>query len=71
MSPGPINTPLYGKLGLSNQDLAATASFIQGMVPLGRFGHPDEIARIVVFFASADSTFVVGGELIADGGLGL
>jgi NAD(P)-dependent dehydrogenase (short-subunit alcohol dehydrogenase family) len=38
-------------------------------VPLGRVGEPDEIARVAVFLASDDSSFVNGIELFADGGL--
>jgi NAD(P)-dependent dehydrogenase (short-subunit alcohol dehydrogenase family) len=39
------------------------------MVPAGRFGRADEIAAAVLFLASADSSFVYGTELFADGGL--
>ena len=39
------------------------------MVPLGRFGQPEEIARPALFLASDDSTFVTGIELTVDGGL--
>jgi NAD(P)-dependent dehydrogenase (short-subunit alcohol dehydrogenase family) len=38
-------------------------------VPLGRIGHPDEIAKAVVFLASDDSSFVAGVELFVDGGM--
>lgn len=69
VSPGPVSTPLYGKLGMSEDQLAQTATAIQGLVPLGRFGTPQEIAKTVVFFASDDSSFILGAELIADGGL--
>jgi len=39
------------------------------MVPLGRFGQPEEIAGPALFLASDDSTFVTGIELTVDGGL--
>jgi NAD(P)-dependent dehydrogenase (short-subunit alcohol dehydrogenase family) len=71
VSPGPIATPLYGKLGLSAADLQATAKAIQSQVPARRFGKPSEIASAVVFLASDESAFTVGSELIVDGGLGL
>lgn len=70
VSPGPVRTPLHVRLGSLNH-IDATESPMIDMVPLGRFGTPEEIARIAVFFASDDSTFVIGGELIADGGMGL
>lgn len=70
VSPGPVRTPLHVRLG-SISDIDATESPMIDMVPLGRFGTVEEIARIAVFFASDDSSFVIGGELIADGGMGL
>lgn len=69
VSPGPVTTPLYGKLGLPAEQLQQTAAAIQSQVPIGRFGTPEEIAHIAVFFASDESSFVLGAELIADGGM--
>ena len=69
ISPGPISTPLYGKLGFSETDLKAVAASIQGQVPLGRFGTPSEIAHAVLFLASDESAFTVGSELLIDGGM--
>jgi NAD(P)-dependent dehydrogenase (short-subunit alcohol dehydrogenase family) len=40
ISPGPISTPLYGKLGFSEADLKTVAASIQTQVPAGRFGNP-------------------------------
>jgi NAD(P)-dependent dehydrogenase (short-subunit alcohol dehydrogenase family) len=71
VSPGPIETPLYSKLGLSAADLKATSEALQGQVPARRFGKRGEIASAVVFLASDESAFTVGSELIVDGGLGL
>lgn len=66
ISPGPVTTPIYGKTGLPEEELKAS---VKSKVPLGRFGEPAEIAKIATFFASEDSTFVLGAELIADGGM--
>lgn len=69
VSPGPISTPLYGKLGFSEDELKKVASLIQGQVPAKRFGTPSEIAATVVYFASDESAFTVGSELLVDGGM--
>lgn len=69
VSPGPVHTPLYGKLGLDAATLDATAAQIRGQVPLGRFGTPAEIAATVLHLAAPESAFIVGTEIIADGGM--
>lgn len=69
LSPGPINTPFHGKLGLTSQQLGAAAADIEGKVPLHRFGEADEVARAAVFLASDDSTYMTGSELVVDGGI--
>jgi NAD(P)-dependent dehydrogenase (short-subunit alcohol dehydrogenase family) len=71
VSPGPVVTPLHStqKLGITDDQLAQMGQYIAGMVPMGRFGDVAEIAKAVVFFASDESSFVLGAELIADGGM--
>jgi NAD(P)-dependent dehydrogenase (short-subunit alcohol dehydrogenase family) len=69
VSPGPISTPLYSKLGFSETDLKQVAASIQAQVPAGRFGTPTEVADAVLFFASDESNFSVGSELLLDGGM--
>lgn len=69
VSPGPVATPLYGKLGLSEAQLSGMQQAILGQLPVGRFGTPDEIADAFVYFASDESRFTVGSELIVDGGM--
>jgi len=71
ISPGPIETPLYGKLGLSGGDLKNVSESIRNQVPVGRFGHPSEVANAILFLASDEAAFTVGSELIIDGGLSL
>jgi NAD(P)-dependent dehydrogenase (short-subunit alcohol dehydrogenase family) len=65
ISGGPIATPLYGKLGMGDSELKA----LQAQIPLRRLGTPSELAQTVVFFASDESAFTVGSELIVDGGM--
>ncbi len=71
VSPGPVSTPLYNKLGLPETDLKAMAASLQSRIPAGRFGSPSEVARAIVFLASSESAFAVGSELLIDGGLSL
>jgi NAD(P)-dependent dehydrogenase (short-subunit alcohol dehydrogenase family) len=71
VSPGPIATPLYGKLGLTEDQLKSVSASIQSQIPAGRFGQPGEIANAVLFLASDESAFTVGSELLIDGGLSL
>ncbi len=69
VSPGPVTTPLYNKLGLDAAALDTTAAQIQSQIPLGRFGTPEEIAATVLHLSSPESAFIVGTEIIADGGM--
>jgi len=69
VSPGPIKTPLYGRLGIPADQVSSVAASIQAQVPLKRFGTADEIASAVLYLASSESGFVVGTELVIDGGM--
>lgn len=71
ISPGPITTPLYSKLGLSDQQAKSMAEQLTTQVPAHRFGRPEEIAKTILFLASDDAPFIVGNDVIIDGGLSL
>ena len=68
ISPGFIDTPGLRELLTSTETDQETRAMVKSMVPLGRFGTSDEIAKAVVFLASDDSSYVTGVELFADGG---
>ncbi|MGZ8291582.1 MAG: SDR family oxidoreductase [Telluria sp.] len=69
VSPGPVATPLYGRLGMEAAQLDQMAKSIQDQIPLKRFGTPEELASAVLYLSSPESAFVVGTELIVDGGM--
>ena len=63
ISPGPIETP-----GLNTVASAEAKAFLAGATALQRLGHPDEIAKTVLFLASDAASFISGTEIVADGG---
>ena len=70
LSPGPTETAALGKLGLPAAEQEALRERIRQLVPIGRLGTPWELAKAAVYLASDESTFVVGTELLVDGGVG-
>jgi NAD(P)-dependent dehydrogenase (short-subunit alcohol dehydrogenase family) len=69
LSPGATRTP--GLLQLAGPDTAQQDALVERLaagIPLGRVADPDEIARVAVFLASEDASFVAGAEIFADGG---
>jgi len=69
VSPGPVATPIFGKLGIAADALDEVVKNVQTQVPMKRFGRPEEIAKAVLFLASDDSSFLLGTEIVADGGM--
>ena len=69
ISPGPIETPIFGKMGLTPEGIKQFGDQVQNTVALKRFGQPEEIARVALFLASDDASYVVGTELFVDGGM--
>ncbi|MBW4528992.1 MAG: SDR family oxidoreductase [Phormidium tanganyikae FI6-MK23] len=71
ISPGPIATPILGKSGLPAEQVQQIAEGYRNQIPLKRFGEPIEIAKAAVFLASDESSFMLGSEMIIDGGITL
>jgi NAD(P)-dependent dehydrogenase (short-subunit alcohol dehydrogenase family) len=63
VSPGPIQTPGFDVF--ANDDVK---QYMKSIVPLGRIGTADEVAKTVLFLASDDASYIAGVELFVDGG---
>jgi len=69
ISPGPITSALLGRDGMSQEKVQEIKDWIQSQVPIKRFGTPEEIAAGVLYLTAPESAFVLGAELIIDGGM--
>lgn len=69
ISPGGIDTPLHGRGGGAPEQVRAIKDQIASRVPLGRIGEAEEIAAAALFLASDDSRYILGAELVVDGGI--
>lgn len=69
ISPGPIETPIFGKLGFPADVLDAWRGDVVSRIPLGRIGSAEEVATAAAFLASTDASFITGAELPVDGGM--
>jgi NAD(P)-dependent dehydrogenase (short-subunit alcohol dehydrogenase family) len=69
LSPGPIDTPILSKTGLSEAAVKQFGEMIVAQVPLGRIGRSEEVASVALFLASDDSSYVTGVDLSVDGGM--
>jgi NAD(P)-dependent dehydrogenase (short-subunit alcohol dehydrogenase family) len=70
VAPGPIVTPIFEKTGLPKEAIDEFAKRVVEMVPMKRFGQPEEVAATVAFLASQDASYITGVEINVDGGLG-
>ena len=68
LSPGSIDTPVFGKL-VPKEHLEQVKQLWIDITPVGRQGLPSDIGKAAVFLASDDSAFIVGTEILSDGGL--
>lgn len=72
ISPGPIDIPGFGsRWGVPPETIQAAREDFVRKSPMKRFGRPEEVARTALFLASDDSSYIVGAELVVDGGVNL
>ncbi len=69
VSPGPTETPIFGRMGLPAEQQAQVGTAMAQLVPAQRLAQPEEIANTVVFLASPESAFLIGVEIPVDGGV--
>ena len=68
ISPGAIDTELFGKMGMDEATLAGMTDYLISLTPIGRIGKPEEIGQLVAFLASDEASFITGSEHTIDGG---
>ena len=68
VSPGPIDTQALSDLMQNEEQSRQLKKDLVSTVPLRRMGTPDEVAKVVTFLASEESSYVTGIELFVDGG---
>ena len=69
LSPGPIDTPVFGTVTSSAEEAKAMAAAMGNFTPVKRLGSPDEIACAALYLATDESAFMLGAEILLDGGL--
>jgi NAD(P)-dependent dehydrogenase (short-subunit alcohol dehydrogenase family) len=69
LSPGPIDTPIFGRGGGSAEEVDGTKGYFASINPSKRIGKPEEIAEGFLYLASDASKYMLGAELVLDGGV--
>ncbi|MET1057324.1 MAG: glucose 1-dehydrogenase [Pedobacter sp.] len=68
ITPGTTDTPAFDKF-VPEEHIEAVKTQFAGLMPIGRIGQPSDIGKVAVFLASEDSSFLLGSEILVDGGM--
>lgn len=69
LSPGPIETPVLARAGMTEEQIKAHREVFARTLAAGRSGQPEEMAKVALFLASDDSSYMYGSDVQADGGM--
>jgi NAD(P)-dependent dehydrogenase (short-subunit alcohol dehydrogenase family) len=69
LTPGPINTNVFDSVTSSKDEAEAFKKTMASFTPAKRLGQPEEVAAAALYLASADSAYMIGAELLLDGGM--
>lgn len=70
LTPGPVDTNVFDQAAATKEEAGAMKKAMGDFTPLKRLGRPEEIAGAALYLASDESAFMIGAELLLDGGLG-
>jgi NAD(P)-dependent dehydrogenase (short-subunit alcohol dehydrogenase family) len=69
LTPGPVDTPVFASVTGSAEGAKAMKEAMGNFTPVKRVAEPGELAAAALYLASDDSTFMLGAELLLDGGV--
>jgi len=67
--PGMTDTPMMDRIHESSGAPAQMAATVRATIPMRRYARPEEIARLMLFLASQESSYCTGSTYAADGGI--
>ncbi len=69
LSPGPVDTSIFNSVSNNTEEAKAMATAMGNFTPVKRLASPDEIAGATLYLASNESAYMLGAEILLDGGL--
>lgn len=69
LTPGPVDTPVFNTITTDPEEAKAMKESFSNFTPVKRIGSAEELAAAALYLASDDSSFMLGAELLLDGGL--